>query len=358
MPETQDNLAIGQRLFSTATLVMVVNSLYSVSTFFIDNFYSGETYSNDEFVAIDIEIKKRRLAPFVSPLHEGKLVETLPIETRLFKPPYIKDKRIPDLKRPIRRMIGERIGGNDFTAQERYMYQIGMEVQDQLDCLKRRLEWMSVQSIVDGRIVVSGDGYPETVVDFLRDPSLNIVLSGKSMWDDPDTIADPKSDIRKWMANIVKLSGSKITDLIFTNSAFDALINNKNMQQPLFISGLRGTSDVNMQMGPMIEVGGMFQGSWGGCRIWLYNEWFVDEKNQEQPMIKDGMVIGISREIQGTIAYSAINNAEYGYLPVPYLARMWPIHDPSNICMMLESSPIPIMGRPNACFAARVAKGS
>lgn len=49
---------------------------------------------------------------FVSPLVEGKLVESRKYQTNTFKPAYIKDKRAPDLRKPIRRQIGERIGGN------------------------------------------------------------------------------------------------------------------------------------------------------------------------------------------------------------------------------------------------------
>ena len=67
------------------------------------------------------------MAPFVSPLVEGKLVEQRRMQTNTFKPAYIKDKRAPDLRKPVRRMIGERIGG-DMTGAEREMANIEFEM--------------------------------------------------------------------------------------------------------------------------------------------------------------------------------------------------------------------------------------
>ena len=90
----------------------------------------------------DVDVGLRRMAPFVSPLVEGKLVESRKYQTNTFKPAYIKDKRAPDLRKPIRRQIGERIGG-DYTAAEREMLNLQFEMTDQIDMINRRLEWMA-----------------------------------------------------------------------------------------------------------------------------------------------------------------------------------------------------------------------
>lgn len=352
-PEISNNF---NELYNTYTLIGVVENLYEANTFFVDNFFSSTVFSNDAYVAIDIDVGLRRMSPFVSPLHEGKLVESRKIRTRSFAPPYIKDKRAPDLLRPVRRALGERIGGNQLTAVQRMDANIGIELADQKDNLKRRLEWMATQSIVNGYLRIKGDGYEESIIDFLRDPSLNIVLSGKSMWDDENTIANPSDDIRNWATNILKLSGSQITDLIFTNSAYSELIKNKDIYQAIFNSSLRANNDANLLMGP--NTGSVpFQGYWGGYRIWLYNEWYIDEDIQQKPMIEDGNIIGISKAISGTLAYAAIKDGALGYIPAAFAPSMWIQPDPSQIFMMLQSSPLTILGRPNACFTARVAKG-
>ena len=69
------------------------------------------------------------MAPFVSPLVEGKLVEQRRFQTNSFKPAYVKDKRAPDLLKPVRRLIGERVGG-DLTGAEREMANLEAEMSD------------------------------------------------------------------------------------------------------------------------------------------------------------------------------------------------------------------------------------
>ncbi|MDP1412199.1 major capsid protein, partial [Klebsiella pneumoniae] len=74
-----------------------------------------------------------------------------------FKPAYIKDKRAPDLRKPIRRQIGERIGG-EYTAAEREMLNLQFEMTDQIDMINRRLEWMAASALVSGTVTVAGEG--------------------------------------------------------------------------------------------------------------------------------------------------------------------------------------------------------
>lgn len=355
MSETQQT---GFTIYDTATLIGVVENLKTANCFFLDSFFPQEVVSNNGYVAIDIDVGKRRMSPFVSPLQEGKLVESRRIQTKLFKPPYIKDKRSPDLMRPVRRMIGEQIGGNQQTGQDRYMAVLAIELADQQDMLKRRMEWMATQSLTNGSLTIQGDGYETAFIDFGRDPDLNIVLTGTNMWDDTGSTADPTADTRNWAKQVLKSSGAQITDLVFTNSAYDALIKNEKIYQMLLNSAIRANDDVNLKGGPSMAAGAVLQGYWGTYRVWLYNEWYVDEKNVERPMIPDGIVMGISDQLGGTRAYGLILDPILGYIPAPFAPKMWPENDPAQLMLMLQSSPLTIPTRINASFVAHVAKGN
>ncbi|CAI3953577.1 unnamed protein product [Commensalibacter communis] len=351
------NTQTGMTLYDTATLIGVVENLKTASTFFLDSFFSQEVVSNDGNVAIDIDVGKRRMSPFVSPLVEGKLVESRRIQTKLFKPPYVKDKRAPDLLRAVRRMIGERIGGNQLTAQQRMDANLAMELADQQDMLKRRMEWMATQSLTNGSLVIQGDGYETAIIDFGRDPNLNIVLSGTDMWDAENSTANPTDDVNKWMSLVMKSSGAQLTDLIFTNSAYYALVKNKEIQQNMLNSAIRANDDVKMTLGPTMNAGARLQGYWGSFRVWLYNEWYVDADNIERPMIPDGIILGVSDQLQGTRAYGAIMDPQLGYIPTPFAPKMWFQEDPAQLVLMMQSSPLTIPTRINASFVAHVAKG-
>lgn len=97
------------------------------------------------------------MSPFVSPLVEGNWLNPENTRTNTFKPAYIKDKRAPDLRKPIRRQIGERIGG-EYTAAEREMLNLYPKMADQIDMVNRRLEWMASSALVSGTVTVTGEG--------------------------------------------------------------------------------------------------------------------------------------------------------------------------------------------------------
>ena len=97
-----------KNIFDTSVLVQVVPNLKTSQNWLLDRFFPNVVTSDQEEVAIDVDVGLRRMSPFVSPLVEGKLVESRTYQTNTFKPAYIKDKRAPDLRKPIRRQIGER----------------------------------------------------------------------------------------------------------------------------------------------------------------------------------------------------------------------------------------------------------
>ena len=121
------------------------------------------------------------MSPFVSPLVEGKLVEQRRVQTNQFKPAYIKDKRAPDLRKPVRRAIGEQIGGT-LTGAEREAANVELEMTDQLDMLDRRLEWMAAQALINGTVTITGEGFPTVVVDYGRDATLTVAKTSTGKW--------------------------------------------------------------------------------------------------------------------------------------------------------------------------------
>lgn len=143
-----------ENIFDTSVLVQVVPNLKTSQNWLLDRFFPNVVTYETEEVAIDVDVGLRRMAPFVSPLVEGKLVESRKYQTNTFKPAYIKDKRAPDLRKPIRRQIGERIGG-EYTAAEREMLNLQFEMTDQIDMINRRLEWMAASALVSGTVSAS-----------------------------------------------------------------------------------------------------------------------------------------------------------------------------------------------------------
>jgi hypothetical protein len=345
----------GNLLYDTNTLIAVVPNLKRAVSFLLDRFFPNVVTSDSEFVSIDVDVGKRRMSPFVSPLVEGKLVEQRRIQTNTFKPAYIKDKRAPDLRKPVRRMIGERIGG-DMTGAEREMANLEFEMTDQVDILTRRLEWMAASALSTGTVTVTGEGFPTVVVDFGRDPSLTVALTGTARWTPANVVAgnaSPVSNLEAWQRQILKKSGAKVTDIIFTTSAWEGFIADPLLKGAIYYPRL-GESGNLIDPGTRIERGAVFKGQWGQYSLWIYNEWYVDDNDVEQPMVTDGTIILSGLDMMGTRAFGQILDPAFNYSALPFAPKTWVSEDPAQRYLMMQSSPIVIPSRVNAAFAASV----
>jgi len=353
----------GNLIYDTNTLIQVVPNLLRAQSFLLDTFFPNIVTSDSEFVSIDVDVGARRMSPFVSPLVEGKLVEQRRIQTNTFKPAYIKDKRAPDLRKPIRRMIGERIGG-DMTGAEREMANLEFEMTDQIDMLTRRLEWMAAQVLTTGTVTVAGEGFPTQLIDFGRSPLLTVGLgTGAGSWGyAPNFNAEgrdlvPVTSIETWQHTILKLSGANATDILFTTTPWLKFLNAEGVQGAVYYPKL-GDFGNRMNPGPTIKPGAAYKGKWGQYDLWLYNDWYVDEDNILQPMIADGTVVMSGPDLIGTRAFGQILDPAFNYEALPYAPKTWIEQDPAQRFLLMQSSPVVIPSRVNAALAATVCAGT
>jgi hypothetical protein len=343
--------------FTTAELVQVVPNLKVSQNFLLDKFFPNIVEYDTEEVAIDVDVGLRRMSPFVSPLVEGKIVEQRKYLTNKFKPAYIKDKRAPDLRKPVRRAIGERIGG-ELSGEERMMANLNFEMADQVDMVNRRLEWMAASALTTGTVTIAGDGFPTSVIDFGRASTLTIALSGTARWGQTlntqglDT--NIAGQIDTWATAILKASGAVCTDIVFTNGAWQKFLTAQGVQGAIFYPGLSNQGNV-VNPGSQIEAGAVYKGRWGQYDLWLYNDWYIDSANVEQPMIPDGTVIMSSgKALMGTRAFGMIIDPRFAYKAMAYAPKTWIQDDPAQLIIMMQSAPLVIPSRVNASLAVTV----
>ncbi|HHQ6001615.1 TPA: major capsid protein [Morganella morganii] len=324
----------------------------------LDKFFPNITESDTEEVSIDVDVGLRRLAPFVSPLVEGKLVESRKFQTNSFKPAYIKDKRAPDLRKPIRRQIGERIGGQ-YSAAEREMLNLQFELTDQIDMINRRLEWMAASALQTGTVTVTGEGYETQVVDFGRSSDLTIALSGADKW--PETVeagktnTKPTDDIEDWSQRMLKESGAVATDIVFTTKSWKAFRLDTSVKDSAITFPALSPFGNQINPGTQIKTGAVYKGRWGNYDLWVYNDWFIDPLDgKEKPMIADGSVIMSGADLMGTRAFGAIIDPAFNYGPMAYAPKSWLQHDPAQRFIMVQSAPLVIPSRVNASLCAVV----
>ncbi len=343
--------------YTTAKLVQVVPNLMTSQNFLLDRFFGNIVEHDTEEVAIDIDVGLRRMSPFVSPLVEGKLVEQRQYLTSKFKPAYIKDKRAPDLRKPIRRAIGERIGGGEMTGEQRAMVNLQFEMEDQVDMINRRLEWMAASALTTGTVTIAGEGFQTAVINFGRAAILTIALTGANKWGQTVNAQGRDTNIvgqiDAFGARILKASGAVATDIVFTNSAWSRFLTAEGVQGAIQYPTLAVDGN-SLNPGSQIKKGAIYKGKWGQYDLWLYNDWYIDAAGVEQPMLADGTIIMSGPDLMGTRAFGMIIDPRFNYKAMAYAPKTWINEDPAQQILMMQSAPLVIPSRVNACLCAVV----
>ena len=406
-------------IFDTNVLVHVVRNLKMPSQFLLNTFFPNVVEFETEYVSIDVDVGLRRMAPFVSPLVEGKPVEGRKIQTNTFRPAYIKDLRTPDFRKPVLRAIGERIGGA-LSAEVRIQQNLAFEMLDQVQMVDRRLEWMAAQALAYGQYTVSGDGFETVLLSFNRDPALSIDISASTGTNNPWTqtaisagTVSPSQNIELWAQLVLQKGGEAPSDLVFTTTSFNLFLLDPRVQQSVWY--LRsGDSKIEFGGTPPVH-GAVFKGEWGGYRLWVYNDWYVDQINNlswgsgvttitissgttlvsgstlaagngiasgttvtvsgttatlstattaaatgitlqyEAPMLPPNYLLFGSRALEGVRAFGSIYDEDFAYGALAYAPKTWVEKNPSRRHLLMQSAPVVVPARVNALAAAKVA---
>jgi hypothetical protein len=336
-------------LFSTDVMNAVVADLKGDSQFLVDRYFGSIQTEASEEIHFDVLDGKRRIAPFVSPLVEGQIVASLGWKTFTLKPAYIKDKRVFDMNKPLKRSPGEPMGGN-MSPGNRLRALISIEMRDQLTMLNRRLEVMAGEILTTGKCTIAGDKYPTVVVDFGRAVGNTIVAA--PLWSDPN--AKPLTDLQTWSTATLKSTGVAVTDLLMSLDAWLAFSSNDQVTGKLNLYRELGSAP-SLSGDAQTQEGGVYYGNIDGFNIYVYNAWYVDPiDGVEKPIIPAGTVIMTSPALNGVQCYGAIRDEEAGLQPVAYYVKSWVEPDPSVRFVMLQSAPLLVPTRPNASVKIKV----
>lgn len=341
-------------IYSTNAMLGVLASLVRPRLGILDMWFNTEQTEESEDIHFDIEVRKRKIAPFVAPTSQGKIVEREGFETATFRPAYVKPKTPLRPADALKRKLGEGLTPQ-FTAAQRRQASLAETLLDHADQVSRRLNLMAIEAVVDGKVTVSGEGYATKVVNFGRDNALSIVLSGSDKWSDP--ASTPLDDIEDAIELVHELEGADITDIVMDPVATKLFRRNAQVKEVLDIRRAAGA--------PTAELGGLgmaaapnglkFVGNFGSYVVWSYSEYYVDPATGEtKPALAAGTVIGGSSAIEGLRAYGAIHDEDAGMQALPLFPKSWVEQDPSVRFVMTQAAPLIVPRRPNASFSMKV----
>ncbi|WP_412057324.1 major capsid protein [Bartonella sp. DGB2] len=341
-------------IFSTFVLNRTVEYLERPASFLLDTFFGSIQTEEAEEIHFDIDQSKPRLAPFVSPFVAGRVVANEGFTTQSFKPAYVKDKRRFDANTPLKRSIGEKIGGA-LPANRRLEAAVARALRNQVENLTRREEVMAAEALTKGTVTVSGEDYPTKIVDFKRDPALTLALTGAVKWSNID--APALDHLEDWAGLIQEKSGAVARHVIMDPKAWRHFRKNKQVIGQLEIR--RGTA-ATISTDPIIRGQGQekarYVGSIGDFDFYVYNDVYINDNGQLRHLLPDATVVLVSREqLEGTRCYGMIMDEKASFKAVRYFSKSWLEEDPAVRWLLLQSAPLIVPYRPNASLCATVA---
>jgi hypothetical protein len=341
-------------IYSSAVLNRVVQDLKAQlrPPFLLDRYFGEVSISTQEEIFFDVLIGKPRLAPFCSPLVEGQIVQSMGYKTSSFKPAYIKDKRVFEDGKPVKRRAGQPIYGPLDPMQNRQLA-IAQESADQLAMHQRRMEWMAAEVLRTGGVTVKGEKYPTTFVDFGRDSSLTVVLAGGAKWDQATT-ATPLDDLETWAGYARDASGASVIDVVMAQNVWNLFRGFQDVRD-LLSKNLNLSPRTNIDVGPdQQKLGFTDKGMVGDYHIWIYHDEYTDDGDITQKFLPDDYLLMLSPQLEGVQHYGAIKDEAAGMQARDYFSKSWTEPDPAVRYLMLQSAPLVVPYRVNATLSAKV----
>jgi len=341
-------------VLDTRTLIGIKKDLPRFTPLFLSWFFPRTITFDTKEIGFDKIKKGVKLAPFVSPMVAGKANKKEGGKQVTFMPAYVKptDEIDPDML--IDRMPGEAMGGDLSPAQRRQF--IVTELLDQQEkSIVHREEWMAVNAVVTGKVIVSGERYKTMVVDYGRSPENNVVLLGAAQW----TSVDPKTygigdEIEDWAAR----SKAVIGRLVFDKKAWKLFRKFNEVKEDRDTQQRGTTSDVTLS--PQLERTVQYKGMFGEYECWVYSGTYEDEDGVEQPYLPDYTMVMAPKRVDNVMAYGAIKDAKAnakGIIATSRYPKTWFTDDPSVEWMQTQSAPLPVMLEANDFVVVTVAQG-
>ena len=327
----------------TITIINKVESVKPPLPLMLRRFFPQIIEFDTEKIAFDEVIKDRRMAPFVAPNVAGKVMAERGSTLKEFKPAYVKPKNTVTPGRVMKRMPGEEVGGSVSPAERIQALTMGYYVEHS-EMLDNRLEWMAMQILRTGKVVVKGEDYPEQTVDYQRDASLDVTLAGTDRWGEAD--ADPIGDLEEMSESAEAApGGSALKYYFFDAAAWKLFRKDPEVQKQLDKTKANGDSAIEAILSGEDNIA--YKGMIGSYALFVDTREYTDEDGADKRYLEAYEVIGVSDAIQGAQAFGAIQDVDV-LRPMRMHHQTYVKKDPSARYALSQSAPLPIPRKINA----------
>jgi hypothetical protein len=353
-------------LYDTKTLMGLFEDLRRPQTFWRTLKGSAAPMIFDtESIIFEKIYKSRKAAPYVRPMADGVPSYDVQSEVRAFKPAFIKLNDVVSPSSYVRKQPGQIATLDNGSPAAREAAAVGEILRHQRDLVDNRLEQMASEVMLNGSLLIQGPEYPARLLDFNRDPSLDLTLAPGSRWGEAGVnILQEIADYARTMEDI-KFGGTVARIIMGTNAA-RVFLSDPQVKE-LLSTDIRGTTG-NFNIGPMQPndysmIGRIAAGEFGfEIEFWV---------NRQKMIVPHPSIVGLETEVNlmdpDTIllvagdyevveAYGLIPNAvSLGVGPTDILTRSW-LSVGSNVHnnVMTETAPIMVPIHENKTMKVKV----
>lgn len=344
-------------LLETDSLAIINNKTRPVDSFILDKFFPNKvSFNNRDTVPLDELDTNQPLAPFVSPLAQGKPITAQGSFNREYvKAAYLKPSEAltPDSAYSTALLVTLQqagvIGSTNgllTRAEQLRIAQVGL-FNRLRESIVNRKKLMAIDVLISGQTTCVGDDFPSQLVDFKRSAKLNFAPSVK--WTQPT--AKPVTDIRAMNDLLIDEGGEGAKVALMSSKVFSAFSKSEEFKQEFREpQGLLAPSPLNT--GSLGSVGAKYRGEVDGIEFWTYDEThklnglpqrFIDAKGFY--LIADTSGYQAQCEIKHFDAYgSALEFFDYQIIE----------RDPSGIKMLCDSSPLIVPSNVNGAIGGNL----
>lgn len=346
-------MAIEVTLYDTNTLLGVMRQTAPVPNYWLDLCFPRQVNFTDEFIDFEKLVDSRKLAPLVVPTSQGKPIYSEGSTVTRLKPAYVKPKDPVNPNRMIQRRPGELLPGtSNMGPAARYNSVVADIQSEHRKAIERRWEWLAAQAIINGKVTLVDDAYPERVVDFQRDTSNTITLTGPSVWG--GSAGDIVGNIEAWRTQMRKLPfGGPANRLTVGADVWDVMRKDPTLLK-LLDTQLRGT-DANFRTGILegleVEYVGRISGT---LDVYVYSDYYTAKDGTSVDFMSPKDVVLTGPGVSGVRAFGAILDNTANFQALPIFPKMWSENDPPVVYCMAQSAPLMVPVNPNCTLKATV----
>lgn len=331
-------------------LAIVNNKTREADSWLLDTFFGRKvSFNGKDAVALDELETSQPLAPFVSPLSQGKPITAKgDFQRKYVKAAYLKPAGAvtPDSVFDTALLVKLREAGIITTTNGMLSKQEQLRIAQigTFNILRKSIDnrklLMATDILMTGKTVCVGDDYPSYLVDFGRDAALDFTPT--VTWE--KTTATPITDIETMNDLLIEKGGTAARIALMSSAVFNAFAKNaevkERFREPL---GANAPSQFAPQFNRSDAP--QYRGELGGIQFWTYD--VTHRLNGTVQRFIDGKGFYLISDTQGYQAQCEIKHLDAYGQALEYFDYQVIEKDPSTIKLITESSPLIVPSNPN-----------